>query len=186
MITQEELKKLLYYEDGELIYVIHPKGLAKKGDSAGTLQPNGYKQVMIKRKRYYLHRLIWLYHHGQFPKAPNVLDHINRDKTDSRIENLRVVDRRQNAWNTTIDHRTKSKTGYRGVCYLLDRDRFLAYMYDEGKFIHIGHFMDPHTAAEAYNEKVQAIRGEYAALNTVEKNVTRCKLPPYAQRIQHA
>ena len=185
MITQDELKQLVQYipETGNLVYKKATRGFhgsQAKNKPIGTVQPNGYRLVMIKRKRYLVHRLIWLYHHGEMPK---IVDHINRDKTDNRIENLREVTRKENSWNTTIKHSNQSTTGYRGVCYLQDRDRFLSYCHHEGKFVFIGHFDDPHSAAEAYNEKVLQLRGEYASLNEIRTKVPKefrnVKLPDW-------
>jgi hypothetical protein len=167
-MEQETVKQLFDYdpETGNLIYQFNPRGPRKRrGDAVGTIQPNGYKMVMHKRKRYYVHRLVWLWHHGWMPKRPMVMDHVNRDKTDNRIENLHVVS--SLSLQNTDYSKTTSKTGYRGVCYLKDRDKFLAYCHHDGKRVHIGHFDDPHTAAEAYNQKILELRGDIVDLNTI-------------------
>lgn len=168
MITQDELKKLFHYDpEGFLVYAIRPRGRSNKGDKAGTPQPNGYWHVMIKRKRYLVHRLIYLYHHGVLPKE---IDHIDGNKANNRIENLREATRRQNSWNTPV-RKVKSKSGYRGVIYLPDRDRWLAYTQFNGKMKYIGHFNNKHDAARAYNDFVLKHRGEFAVLNEVHKTL---------------
>ena len=96
MITQEELKKLFYYENGKLIRLIRRNNKIA-GTEAGTLTKYGYKRVGINGKYYVEHRLIWLYHYGSFPTQ--FIDHINRNRSDNRIENLRDVSRRQNNQN---------------------------------------------------------------------------------------
>ena len=175
MITQEQLKDLATYEDGRLLYIRKPRGRANIGDPMGTPQPNGYSQVMISRKRYYLHQLVYLYHHGYIPRE---IDHADRDKSNNRIENLRESNRSQNMWNKDIG---SSASGYRGVIYLADRDRWKAYINHDGKQIHIGHFKDKHSAARAYNEKAVELRGEYAVLNEIQS-----VLPEEFQGCKHA
>lgn len=91
----QQLKTYFAYNptDGSLTHRLPSKGRGAKkpGDTAGTLQPNGYLQVMVNRKRYYVHRLIWQYHYGT---TPETIEHINGDKTDNRVENLREVTRK--------------------------------------------------------------------------------------------
>lgn len=164
MITQEKLKQMFDYDPGGyLVYRVNPKGRAKKGDRAGAQQPNGYWHIMINRKRYFAHRLIFMYHHGFIPTQ---IDHIDRDKSNNRIENLRKAEHRQNMWNKEITP-TSSKSGYRGVIWLPDRGRWLAYSRYNGKMKYLGHFLDPHSAAIAYNDFVIKTRGEFAVLNEI-------------------
>ena len=168
-MDQATVKELFDYDPdtGNLLYRYNPRGTDKRhGDPAGTSQPTGYLQVMVSRRRYYIHRLVWLWHHGYMPKRPMVIDHIDRDPTNNRIENLREVHTRENTCNTDYS-KTRSETGYRGVCYLSDRDKYLAYCHQEGKRVFIGHFDDPHSAAEAYNRKIIELRGDLVDLNTI-------------------
>jgi hypothetical protein len=96
-----------------------------------------------------------------------MIDHIDRDKTNNRIENLRVVTHTQNAQNTDYS-KTTSATGYRGVCWLPDKRRYLAYCGHEGKMLYIGLYKDPHTAAEAYNQTIVKLRGNSVDVNTLQ------------------
>ena len=81
----------------------------------GSVNGSGYIGTIIttdgKRKSYRLHRLIWLLVYGYFPE--NVIDHINKDKTDNRIENLREVSQRCNLRNGRL--RKNSLSGVKGV-----------------------------------------------------------------------
>jgi hypothetical protein len=86
MIIQQRFK----YNDGILINKITNK---KVGDNNGK----GYLQVTVKGKRYYVHRVIFFLFHGRWPK--DQIDHINKDKTDNRIENLRECSRSENHRN---------------------------------------------------------------------------------------
>ena len=88
-ISSNDLKTFLAYDPdtGQLRYRVNRQGGAKQGDPAGVLQPNGYKTIMIKRKRYYLHQLVWLYHHNEIPSRLQFLD---GQRHNTRIENLHV------------------------------------------------------------------------------------------------
>jgi hypothetical protein len=101
-----DIQKILEYnrKTGEL------KRLDRK-NSNGSLDKDGYLILKIKGKQYKSHRLVWLLENGKFPD--NVIDHINRNKLDNRIVNLRDVPQSVNVENTK---RYKNKdTGIVGV-----------------------------------------------------------------------
>ena len=84
-----------YHLDGFLIRTraYHNVGVGK---IAGCLGHDGYWQLMWNRKMYRAHRLIYLWHHGHLPE---LIDHIDQDRANNRIENLRAADKRLNALN---------------------------------------------------------------------------------------
>jgi len=111
-ITFERVRELFdYRKDGKLIRKTNIIYRAKKGDVAGTDNKNKYNRICADCRQYYTHRLVWLWHHGYMPE--NNLDHINRIKSDNRIENLREVSRQCNLRNTG-NHRD-NKSGVKGV-----------------------------------------------------------------------
>ena len=65
----------------------------------GSLDKDGYLIIKVKGKQFKAHRLIWFLYYGEFPQKE--IDHINRIRTDNRIENLREVSRQENINNTT-------------------------------------------------------------------------------------
>ncbi|XXE86891.1 HNH endonuclease [Pseudomonas sp. D4-18] len=77
----------------------------------GSLGGNGHLSVMIDRRSYMIHRLVWLYVHGSFPAGD--IDHINGNKIDNRICNLRVATKSQNMMNSKIP--SKNTTGFKNV-----------------------------------------------------------------------
>ena len=97
-LTKETLQKHMRYdqESGHLIWVVPTGHRAKAGRSAGVAQPAGYGLVAIFGKRYLIHHLVWLYHHGELPPKHLDIDHKDGDRTNSRIENLRLVSRTEN------------------------------------------------------------------------------------------
>ena len=82
----------LDYKDGKL----YRKGKDYPAEMRGS---GVYRMIRYKGKRYYQHRVIWEMHNGPIPED-RCIDHINRDKKDNRIENLRCVTTRQNNQNT--------------------------------------------------------------------------------------
>jgi hypothetical protein len=146
MLTQERLKELLHYcpDTGVFTWRVTRGGHVQAGRVAGTLK-QGYGQIMVDKKHYYAHRLAWLYTHGVWP---SMLDHINRDKLDNRIVNLREVTWSQNGQNQTSD--PKNTSGYRGVIWEKNRNKWRARIQVNRKLIHIGYFDTVEDAARAY------------------------------------
>lgn len=96
-ISQIDVANLFEYKDGTLIWKINrSKGKVKAGDVAGGITSKGYLRVMINYKEYPLHRIVFLLHHGYFPQ---VVDHINGNPLDNRIENLRDATNQTNQYN---------------------------------------------------------------------------------------
>ena len=88
MVTQEQLKELVEYKEGFLIAKVKWADKIVVGSIIGTKNKDGYLQVGIQKKKYYVHRLIFLYHFGFLPES---VDHIDGDKNNNRIENLRAA-----------------------------------------------------------------------------------------------
>jgi hypothetical protein len=97
------------YIDGNLFWKIKPSLCVNIGDKAGTLNSKGYVQVRYKNVKKMAHRIIYEMFHGKVPKE---LDHINRIKTDNRIENLRGVTRSENNFNKNLQKNNKSGVKY--------------------------------------------------------------------------
>lgn len=110
-ITQKELKELLHYDPETGVFTwLKSRGSCDSGVVAGT-KVNGYVKIRIHRRRYYAHRLAWLYVHGEFP--PLWIDHVNRVRSDNRISNLRLSGPMENAQNRPI--LATNKSGIAGV-----------------------------------------------------------------------
>ena len=105
-ITQQLLKKIFsYHPDGYLIR--NRRGIVVESKLTGGRR---YARVSVKSKPYAVHRVIFLWHHGYLPK---VIDHIDNDQLNNRIENLREVTHQQNALNKKRDFNSASP--YKGV-----------------------------------------------------------------------
>ena len=137
-LTQEALKSLLRYnpETGVFVWLVDRRGGARVGDIAGTIGDRGYITIYVNRARYRAHRLAWFYHYGVFPTQ---LDHINRDRADNRIANLREVTSSQNAKNRGLNK--KNKTGVNGVRFCPVRKKYRADIRVNYKTIYLGLFV---------------------------------------------
>lgn len=96
MLTQEILKREMDYREGHLWWKVPGPGRRWDGP-AGSLDSEGYVRIKVFGQSYGEHRLVWLYHKGEWP--PGQLDHINLKPADNRIENLREATNRDNNLN---------------------------------------------------------------------------------------
>lgn len=168
---------LLIYEPttGHLIWKERPDGFMgmksvkswntkHAGKSAGTFgKKNGIVtdiSVRIFGKAYLAHRIIWHMHYGQPPKR-RVIDHIDGDPTNNRLDNLRLATFGQNAQNT----KPKKNSTYKlkGVSFELGRKKgWKAEIKKNGKSTTIGRFATMEEAHAAYREEASKLYGNYA------------------------
>jgi hypothetical protein len=117
----------------------------RNGKPADLNHPRGYLYVCILGRTVLSHRAAWECMRGAIPKGM-CIDHINRDKTDNRIVNLRVVTFSENAANARLSIRNKS--GYRGVAP--QAGKWLAYITVDGKCRKLGYHNTPEDAYAAH------------------------------------
>lgn len=96
-LTQNELHNLFELREGQLFWKVKRKSISP-GDLAGGPQSNGYWRIKINGRSYKRSRLVWLYVYG-VDSHPLFLDHINRDRSDDRVENLKLVTHGENQRN---------------------------------------------------------------------------------------
>jgi hypothetical protein len=94
------MNDLLSYKNGILIWKVKPNKRIEAGAQAGYVNSQGYVSFMFNGNNYLAHRVIWEMHNGIIPEGMQV-DHINRDRLDNRIENLRLATHQQNCWNSS-------------------------------------------------------------------------------------
>lgn len=110
VLTAEQLRAALAYDPATGIFTRRTKwGSQQVGDTPGCKSPQGYWQIGVNSKTYPAHRLAWLHVHGEWPEGD--IDHINRDRSDNRLENLRAVNRSENLHNSP----NRKKSGVKGV-----------------------------------------------------------------------
>jgi hypothetical protein len=139
-LTQEELKTIFEYKEGLLYNKINRSSNAKIGEVAGSSTEHGYSDISIKGKKYKLHRLIWFWHTGKWPEY--IIDHIDGDRRNNKIENLRDVPQYINAHNKTIG---------KGVMRIKN-GRWRARIDYNGETIHLGYFDTEEEARKEYLE----------------------------------
>lgn len=76
------------------------------GKKTGALKPNGYVHITMNAKTFCAHRVAWAIYYGEHPEL--CIDHIDHDKANNKIANLRLVDWRGNAKNLSLSSRNKS------------------------------------------------------------------------------
>lgn len=107
---------------------------------------DGYGRVGIDGERYLAHRLIWLLTYGEWPE--NEIDHLDRDSLNNKIENLRVATRLENQHNQGV--RKNNTSGYPGVHFHKQSNKYMAYINGNGRRIHLGLYPSAEEAFVAY------------------------------------
>lgn len=160
MITAERLRELLDYNpgDGTCRWRTTLGSRALRGNIAGSPHPEGYLSIRIDRKRYLSHRLAWLFIYGEFPGCG--LDHVNGQRNDNRISNLRKATLSQNQGNSRKQKNNKS--GFKGVCSNSRGNKWRAEIMIDGEHLHLGDFSTPEEAHKAYCAAARKAFGEYA------------------------
>ena len=123
----------------------------RRGKVVSNRKGNGYVGI----GRQYAHRLAWLFVHGRWPHGD--IDHINGDKLDNRIGNLRECSRSENQRNHGLT--TRNRSGFKGVSQR--RDRWIATIVVHGKQSYLGTFEAPEQAAIAYLDAAVRLHGEF-------------------------
>lgn len=99
-------------ETGELRWRVTLGGHIKAGNIAGSVDLNGYRVVKVGGAFYKAHRICWALYHGEDPYGYE-LDHIDRDKSNNSICNLRLATRETNCFNR--DFKRVNNSGHRNI-----------------------------------------------------------------------
>ena len=139
----------------------HPSSRRTAGERAGYIKnDDGYRVVRVKGKKYCEHHLVWLMHHGHMPKFK--IDHINRNRDDNHISNLREADDFENAWNRGP---AGASSGFKGVSGHCKPGKWVARIMAHGKPYFLGTFKNKFEAAKAYDKKAIELYGDFAYTN---------------------
>jgi hypothetical protein len=156
-LTQDRLKELLRYDSntGIFIWLKSSNGRIKVGDIAGTINNNYYCRIMIDNKRYYAHKLVWLYVYGELPDL--IVDHINGNRNDNRVANLRLAARSQNNMNSK-----KRTNNLKGTSYHKRDKVWHSEIRFENNRLYLGTFETQEAAHEAYKIASIKYHGEFS------------------------
>jgi len=128
------------------------------GKVAGNKTQHGYWRVYIDRIPCQAHCLAWLYVHGEWPTTD--IDHIDRDRLNNRIANLRLATRAQNNANASV--RKSSLSQIKGVSWDKQKGKWSARIKFGNRQTHIGYFSTKNDAATAYLAVAKIVFGEFA------------------------
>lgn len=158
MITLSELKELYDFNpETGLFSRIKPVTRAKLG-SGGSINDQGYVVLFLKGRSVRGHRAAWLYFYGEWPKSH--IDHINGNRSDNRISNLRLASQSQNRQNSKTPKNNTS--GYKGVSCDTRHGTWRARIFVNNKDKYLGTFKTKEQASEAYIDAAKKYHGEFA------------------------
>ena len=155
------LEDVLRYEPdtGKFFWTVVRWRKIRIGDPAGFIAPSGYLEIRYNYQNYRAHRVAWYLHNGEDPKALQI-DHINGDRSDNRISNLRLATPTQNARN--MRKRKGTTSIYKGVHWYERKGKWRAQIRANGKENHLGYFATELDAHLAYCAAAARLHGEFA------------------------
>jgi HNH endonuclease len=157
MPSMERLRGLFdYNQDGSLTRLIS-KGTLKAGSvTFGKKEKCGYRRIWVDSELYLFHRIVWQWHYGDDPKF---IDHINQDRNDNRIDNLRRVDKNSNCRHQLLPKNNTS--GFFGISLNKEKGIWNACISVDSKKLTLGGSKDIKKAVLIYNEACNKYHGEF-------------------------
>lgn len=146
MHTAKDFRNIFTYKDGELFWKA-PRKNVRVGNKAGGIDVKGYMRVTVDQKPYLLHRVVYMMFKGRLPK---LLDHIDGNPLNNRIENLRPCTQSQNAQNRKMQ--ANNTSGIKGVYWNKNKNKWMARVMTKNKREFLGYFDSLDAAAEAVNK----------------------------------
>jgi len=124
-LTQEEALRLFEYRDGALYWkprvMSRGRPSVKAGWLVGVDDGRGYMRLQVNNRKYYVHQMVFLLHHGFLPKC---VDHADGNPKNNKIENLREASVSENMQNTKI--KSDNTSGAKGVHFNLQKQKWQA------------------------------------------------------------
>lgn len=155
-ITQATCLELFVYSNGKLYNKVTRSSRAVKGTEAGgSSGVKAYLRIKIGGHNYAVHRLIYFMQHGYMPE---LVDHINGDKLDNHITNLRACTNTENSYNSAVNY--SSCSGVKGATW--DKGKWRMRIQARGKSYHLGYVAGLELAALILSEAREVLHGEYA------------------------
>ncbi|OJI04523.1 HNH endonuclease [Polynucleobacter sp. MWH-Adler-W8] len=163
--TPDRLRELFFYPSamGKLYNLKTRSPNAYRLEEAGTLHHTGYLYVSIDKKSYGVHRIIWVMRHGKdIPKGYEI-DHIDGNKSNNHIDNLRLATRAENMQNKS--KRIDGNNSYKGVHHRKISGRYSASITYNGEQIALGNYDSALEAAAFYDAAAIKFHGKFARHN---------------------
>lgn len=139
-------------------------GRWKAGQSVGGIDSKGHCQIRFRGRLYLAHRLIWVLHYGRWPEGE--IDHINRDRSDNRIANLRECSHRENSRNRGVY--ASNTSGVSGVSWYGKLNKWVAYIRAGNKRTHLGYFENKDDAIKARRDAERTLFADFRPQHGVQ------------------
>ena len=161
MLTLQEATRIFRYDEetGKLYWNERVHKRIRVGQECGRVTSHGYRKLRVFGKEYYVHRLVWLLKTGSWPN--NQIDHINRNRLDNRIENLRVANHFENQHNKSIPKNNTS--GIKGVTWNKRAKKWYVQLMFNKKQMYFGLYEDLELAELVIKEARKKYHGEFAS-----------------------
>lgn len=158
-VSSHDLWRLFDYDKatGLLSWKSPNSPAVRVGQRAGTLHSSGYLRVNVHGSGFSVHRLVWCMHTGEWPVEQ--IDHINGNKADNRVENLRLASAAQQVFNRPKTW--KNASGVKGVAPCSKTKNWRAYIVVNGKQVYLGGYRTVEAAAAARVEAEKKYQGEF-------------------------
>jgi hypothetical protein len=160
-LTPEWVRDNLAYEPETGSFLWKKRGFGRTlGRVLGTKVWPGYLVLKVNGAVHYAHRIAWLYVYGEWPSGQ--IDHIDGDKMNNAIANLREATSAQNAARRRTSRKIAPSRGVfpHGV-------GFVARIHHGGRRHYLGYFATAEAAKTAYETKAKEIHGEFAHVEPV-------------------
>jgi hypothetical protein len=155
-LNQQALLELFEYKNNDL-YNKKPRSKVKVGSIAGSILKDGYRQVKIANRSYKVHRIIFMMHYGYLPPQ---IDHINGNRSDNRIENLRPATNATNQYNKKPQK--SNTTGHKNIHWCNRSKKYVVSFRIDGKLSSYGCFTDIDEAKNVAMQKRIELHQEFA------------------------
>lgn len=155
-----EIAKVISYdkETGQFKWLVNRGSHVKAGSSAGQPHIRGYIQITVFGMKYLAHRLAWAMSTGSWPEK--TIDHINGDRSDNKISNLRLATVAENTRNGAI--RAANTSGFKGVSYIPSTKRYRATITINYQQKFLGTYATAEEAHMAYVSAANKYHGEFS------------------------
>jgi len=177
-VSVEVLKDLLDYnpETGIISWKSGLFNNKRSGQEAGFIRKSSnYKELTINQRLYQAHRVAWALYYGTWPSTDSYIDHIDRNKQNNKIENLREVSPQQSSWNRIRERKREFPTGVRAHQNVPHgKTWYRAAIEINNKTINLGCFTSPEEAGEAYLKASKDLRKEYDPYSSPTDSPTSC------------
>lgn len=145
-------------ETGRLFWRKKPSKRVVVGAPAGFPTATGHLRIEIAGHRYWVHHIAWLFGHGEWP--PDIVDHMDSNPRNNRIDNLRIADASKNMQNSKIY--CTNASSFKGVSFCSQTRKWRAVITKDGRYHNLGRFASAEAAHAAYLRATDKMFGEFA------------------------